>query len=673
MPGSISRMKAFSRAILLSLRYKWTIIAAFTCSLLIALLWSAGISTVFPVVKIVLEGETAHTWVASEIENAEVQCEAAKQDVADLEQQLAGAIDKEAAVAFRNKIDLKEKRIAGEQNAIRKFQDFKPWVDKYAPRTGFQTLVYAMIFLLITSTLKGILLVISSVLDARVANKTVMDLRRIYYRKALELDQSRLDRMGTSRMMTHLSHNMQMVSAGLKIFYGKCIREPLKLIVCLSIAAYISLPLLLMSLIVVPAGALVIRGLSRRMKKATQSEIQGMADVFQTLIETFKAIKTVRIFNRETTERRRFKSNAGTLYRMSLKISFYDSLLRPISELLGIVSIALSLLAGAYLVLNHETHLFGIQVSQRPIDASTFVWFYTMLGGASDPARKMSEVVNVIVRGGTACENLFRAYDVDGKVCTPENPVAVPVHSKNILFEKVTFQYKQGEPVLNRINLEIPFGQAIAIVGGNGSGKSTLVNLMTRFYDPKRGSIYLDGIDLKDMSPKKLRRQISWVTQDAVLFDGTIRDNIAYADPDATEADILEAGRIASVSNFVETLKDGYDTEVGDDGCQLSAGQRQRVALARAVLANPRILILDEATSQMDGRTESEVHEALSEFLKNRTTFIITHRASSLELADRVVVMRAGKIVSDSSVEQARQSSAAFQNLFAVKPKRRSA
>ncbi len=661
-------MKAFAQAILLSLRYKWTIIGSIICSFLVAVLWSASISTVFPVVKIVLEGKTAQSWVEEEIDNAKRSSLKLEGDIKTLEASLEN-LGKQEAIILKNSIDLKKDRLEGERKAIVRFKKFQPHIEKWAPDSPFITLVYAMIWLLTTSILKGLLLILCTILVARVASATVMDMRRIYYRKALELDQSRIDKLGASNMMTHLSHNMLMVTGGLKAFYGKCVREPLKMIVCLSVAASISFPLLLMSLIVVPAGAFIIHSISRRMKRATQSEMEGMSDVFQTLIETFKAIKTVRIFNRERTERKRFRRNASTLYRMQLRISFYDSMLRPITEVLGIISIALSVLAGAYLVLNRETFLFGIQISQRPIDASMFVLFYTMLGGASDPARKMSETVNVLVRGGTACENLYRTYNVEAKVSSPENPVPVPLHQENIVFENVFFAYLPKQPVLERINLEVPFGQKIAIVGGNGSGKSTLMNLLARFYDTNRGRVLIDGYDVKQMNPKKLRRQIAWVTQDSVLFGGTLWENIAYGARDASEEEILAAARVARIDKFVDQLADGYYTDVGDDGKLLSAGQRQRVALARAVLADPRILILDEATSQMDGQTESFIHEAMREFMANRTTFIVTHRQSSLSLADRVIVMQLGKIVHDSTVSEAMINSSDFQLLFSDRNK----
>lgn len=657
-------MKPFFRAIRLSLRYRWSIAGAILCSLLIALLWGASITTVFPVVKIVLEGETAQQWVASEIDEAKQNVAAVQAEIADLESQLEVSTGREANVLQR-KIDLRKDRLQAERNAIARYEWFQPVVEKYAPKTPFMTLVWTMVWLLVTSIIKGALLVLSAILVARVASRTVMDLRRIYYRKALELDQRRIEQLGTSNMMTHLSSNMLMVSGALQMFYGKTLREPLKMLTCLGAAAMISLPLLLISLIVVPAGAWLIHSVSRRMKAATKKEIAGMAEVFNTLMETLGSIKTVRMFNREQTERRRFKENAGILYRMAMRISLYDSMLRPISEVLGIISIALAILAGSYIVLNQQTEIFGIHICDRPIKPSMLVLFYTMLAGASDPARKLSEIVNVLVRGGTACENLYRTYEVEPNVCAPENPLPVPLHSKSIEFRKVTFAYRPRLPVLKRVELSVPFGQTVAIVGGNGSGKSTLMNLLARFYDPHSGEILIDGLDIRQMHPRKLRRQMAWVTQEACLFRGTLRENIAYGKRDATDEDILRAARLARIDQFLNELPDGLDSPVGESGKFLSAGQCQRVALARAIVADPRILILDEATSQMDGRTESIIHDSLREFLKGRTTFIITHRFTSLALADRVVVMDRGRIVHDGPVNEARDGSTEFRFLFA--------
>jgi ATP-binding cassette subfamily B protein/subfamily B ATP-binding cassette protein MsbA len=660
-------MKPFFRAVLMSLRYKWTILGAVFCAVMISVLWSASITTVLPVVQVVLRSETCEDWIDGEIENSANRIASLEKDIAEGEAKIGDSeISEDEAYKIGLKLDINRDQLKAETLLLARYQQkFKPFIRRWAPDDPFQTLLLAMGWLLLVSVLKGILLVASAWLTARVAAKTVLDLRRIYYRKALELDQFRMDRLGTSNMMTHLSHNMMMVNSGLAVFYGKCLREPFKMATCLAVAAWISLPLLLISLIVVPAGAVIIRGVSRKMKRSTQNEMDGMADVFQTLIETFQKVKTVRIFNRERTERRRFRKNAHTLYQMSLRISLYDSLLRPISEILGIISIALAILSGAWLVLYQETHMFGIQISETPIRPTMLLLFYAMLAAAADPARKMTEVINVLVRGNTACQNLFKTYDVDNRVKAPENPQPAPVHNQSITFEDVTFTYKPRQPVLRKLNFTIPYGQTVAIVGGNGSGKSTLVNLLCRFYDPNNGRILIDDVDLKDVHPRKHRRQIAWVTQDSVLFNGTIRENIAYGNKEATEIEIANVIKIARLDDFLSEMPMGIDTEIGDNGGELSAGQRQRVAIARAVLANPRILILDEATSQIDGKAESLIHGELADFIRDRTTIIITHRESSLSLADRVIVLRLGRIVSDSTVAEAAENSAPFQHLFA--------
>ena len=608
-----------------------------------------------------LEDETAITWVDKSLKAGQANLDTLAIELAELKVDFKETNDP----IISNRIELKQDRISAETKSLEWFREVQPYVNKYAPESPFQTLCIALGWLLFVSSVKGVLLVVSAILDARVAERTVYDMRRIFYRKALELDQRRIDNIGTSNMMTQLSYNMMMISSGLRMFYGKCFREPLKMISCLTFAAMISTPLLLISLIIVPAGAFLIHSVSRRMKKSTQVEMAGIGEVFRTLIETFKAVKTVRIFNRERTERHRFKKNARTLYDMQIRIALYDSLLRPITEVLSILSISLSMLVGAYLVLNQETHLFGfIRISDSPISPTMLLLFYSMLAGAADPARKMSEIVNVIVRGGTACDNLYHSFDPLPDVRAPENPIPVPHHSQAIEFQNVFFAYLPRQPVVKQIDLQIPFGQTVAIVGGNGSGKSTMMNLLARFYDPHNGRVLIDGQDVRQMHPKQVRKQMAWVTQDSVLFNGTLWDNVSYGRAHASDEEVLAAMKVAHVDQFADSLADGYMTNVGDDGTSLSAGQRQRVALARAVLSDPQILILDEATSQIDGHSEGQILDSLRDFIKSRTTFIVTHRPSSLKLAERVIVMELGEVVHDSSVADAVVGSHQFQQLF---------
>ncbi|MBX3417484.1 MAG: ABC transporter ATP-binding protein [Pirellulaceae bacterium] len=656
-------MKPFFRIVYHALRYKWSIAGATIASLLIAILWGASMTTVYPVVEVVLDGQTAQSWVVREISKSETTIENLEQEVAILWQEQANLTGAEL-VSNQARIDKSTRRIEAETKALAWYVWAKPYIETYSPATPFKTLVFALAWLVSTSLIKGVLLIISTYLVARVANRTVADLRRVYYRKALEMDQQRVDTLGTSNIMTHLSHNMLMISAGLQAFYGRLIREPLKMIACLAWAAWISFPLLLISLATLPAGALVIRRLTKSMKRSTAREIEGMSHVFQTLMETLGALKTVRIFNRETSERRRFKGNAQSLYRISQKIAFFDSLIRPITELLSIIAIAMAILAGAYLVLNQETHIFNFKISDRPLSPGQLLLFFTMLAGASDPARKMSEVINQLIRGGLVAESLLKTYDVEPQVVARVEQKPVPIHTELIEFKNVAFGYQPKNQVVKGVSFSVPFGQAVAIVGGNGCGKSTLMNLLARFYDVQQGEILIDGVDIRDVHPRKLRRQIAWVTQDACLFKGTIWQNIAYGSKTATDEDIKAAADLAMVTAFVKTMPRGFETQVGDNGRQLSSGQRQRVALARAVLANPQILILDEATSQIDGKTETVLHEGLAHFIRSRTTFVVTHRVTSLKLTDRILIMEAGEVVFDGPTEEAREHSDVFRFLF---------
>lgn len=649
-------MNDFWDAIKLSLRYKWSITGAIASSAMIAILFGASIATVLPFVRIVFSDDacTVETWLDQQITLSQANGLAMEQELEQLLSTPAPAGEVR---------DLK-RDLASNEFTTQRYQWVRQLVDGRTPTTAFGTLQLLIVWLLIASILKGFFLVASVMLVSRIANGTVMDMRRIYFSRALEMDARRVENLGTNVLMTHLSNSMQLVSAGLMGLYGRAIREPLKMLTCLAMAAYISWPLLLLSLAVMPFGGALVRYLSQRMKRAVSKEIGGMSAVFQTLMETFNGLKTVRIFNRERTERVRFKKDARTLYRISMRISLYDSLIRPATEMAGIASFSIAVLAGGYLVLNRETHLMGIPISREPMTADQVVWFFVMLAGAADPARKLSEIVNVLVRGGQACQILKRTFNNPPQVAAPAEPTPVPVHRESIRFNNVRYAYQPNTPVLKGVTLEIPYQQTLAIVGGNGCGKSTLICLLARFYDPNHGTIEVDGVNLRDLDPKKLREQFAWVTQDAALFQGSIYDNIAYGKQKATDFEIQSAAKMAGVTDFLDRISDGLNTDVGDMGRNLSAGQRQRVALARAIVADPRVLILDEATSQMDGYNEQLIHQRLKPFLQQRTTIMISHRRSSLELADRIIVMDSGSIIEDGSLEELTTHSSNFQELF---------
>jgi ABC-type multidrug transport system fused ATPase/permease subunit len=371
------------------------------------------------------------------------------------------------------------------------------------------------------------------------------------------------------------------------------------------------------------------------------------------LEETFRGIKIVKAFTMERHERRRFHQNSKNYYRKAMKIARYDSLTRPVTEVMGVITICLALLSGAYLVLNNETHLFGIRMSERPLSMAALLTFYGMLAGMADPFRKLSEVFSRLQRASAAADRIYTMVDRKNQVRNPRQPHPMPRHKQDLVFDGVDFSYEPEKPILKSINLEIKFGETVALVGPNGCGKSTLASLISRFADPTAGEIRLDGINLKDSRIRDVRGQIGLVSQETLLFDDTIENNIRYGSPLASRKEVIEAARQAYAHQFIETeLVEGYQTVAGPLGCRLSGGQRQRIALARAILHNPAILVLDEATSQVDLESEQLIQRALEKFARGRTAVIITHRMGILAMADRIVVMEDGCILDVGSHEE---------------------
>jgi ATP-binding cassette subfamily B protein/subfamily B ATP-binding cassette protein MsbA len=362
----------------------------------------------------------------------------------------------------------------------------------------------------------------------------------------------------------------------------------------------------------------------------------------------------------ERSERRRFHDVCKNYYFKSMRIAYVDALTRPVTELLGVMTIGMAMLAGAYLTINHKTHLFTMRMSDEPLTLSMLSLFYGLLAGVADPARKLSEVFSRIQRAGAAAQRIYQLLDRDPAIVDPPKAKKLPRPPREIVFDDVRFHYVPGSPVLDGINLRIPFGETLAIVGPNGCGKSTLANLLPRFYDPISGAVRLDsvehdsisgavrmdGADLREVKLRDLRRQIGLVTQETLLFDDTVFNNIRYGAPHASRAEVIDAARQAHAHRFIEErLTDGYETVVGPRGSLLSGGERQRIALARAILRDPSLLILDEATSQIDLESEQIIHKVLEQFIRDRTTIMVTHRLNVLALADRIVVMSFGRIL----------------------------
>ncbi len=635
-------MKNFYRAVRLALVYRWTLIASLGCALMVGLLWGANIGTVYPFVEVTFGGNSLHDWVKTQITTAQDEIDKKLVEIPRLEAQLEA--DDNADI--RRKLRQARARLAAERSALRRAQWLRPYIFAYLPDDAFQTVIIIAAVLLIGTTLKGLFLMGNNILVSRLAQLAIFDLRKMLYRRTLRMDLAVFGSDGSGELMSRFTFDMENVLRGLSTVFGKAIREPLKMLACLIGAAWICWRLLLFSLVLAPIAVFLVSRLARILKRANTRAMEEMSQIYTLLEETFQGIKVVKAFTMERYERCRFHNSSKKYYTKAMRIARYEALTRPVTELMGITTILLALLAGAYLVLRETTLLFGIQMSDRPIELSALLLFYGFLSGVSDPARKLSEVFSRLQRADAACDRIYALVDRESRVCDPINPRPLPRHHRDLVFDNVRFEYKPGATVLQDINLCVPSGETLAVVGPNGCGKSTLVNLLPRFFDPSAGEIRFDGVDIRDVRLRDLRRQIGLVTQETLLFDDTVFNNIRYGCPGATEEQVVEAAKRAHAHRFIqEKLTDGYETIVGPQGSQISGGQRQRIALARAILRDPAILILDEATSQIDLESEQLIHKVLDEFTRDRTTFIITHRMAMLALADRILVMNGGQVV----------------------------
>lgn len=638
-------MANFVRTLRLALRYRWTVAGAVFCAMFVAVLWGGNIGTLYPVVEVVFKGKRLDVWFADEIQTAEDNAEKATAEIVRLEGELPAAGD-EDATRIRREIAAAERRREAERTQIERLRWAQPWVDEYLPLGPFQTLALAIAVLLVGTLVKSAFVVFGQLLVERLAQLAVFELRKTFYRRTLRMDLASFGEKSTSDLISRFTNDAGCVALGIQLFFGRAVREPLKMIACFAGAAWICWPLLLLSLVIVPLAALLINSLAKSMKRASRRAMEEMSVIYKVLAETLGGIKVVKAFTMERQERWRFHTVAKQYYRKAMKIARYDALVRPTTEVMGILMIAVAILAGAYLVLNENTHLLGIWMSDKPLALSELMLFYALLAGVSDPVRKIGDVWGHLQRAYVAADRVYEVLDREPTIVDPKRPVPLPRHRREIAFDRVEFAYNAAQPVLRDVSLKIPFGETLAIVGPNGCGKSTLANLIPRFFDPVAGSVKIDGVDVRDARLRTLRRQIGLVTQETSLFDESVLANIRYGNPDATREQVIAAAKQAHAHKFItEKLEHGYDTIVGPAGNRLSGGQRQRIALARAILRDPAILILDEATSQVDLESEQLIQKVLAEFIRNRTTIIITHRMSVLSLADRVLVMDGGRIL----------------------------
>ncbi len=493
-----------------------------------------------------------------------------------------------------------------------------------------------------------------SFLAEKIVQITVTRIREDVFRHVMYMSVGFFAARGTSDTTSRILGDVSMSCKGIKILLGKTIREPFNAIMALSVAFYMSWQLTLIFLLSAPFVIGLFAILGKKIKRATKKSLMVTAQILGRIQGAMNALRVVKVYNRQEHEIEHYQQVNRALLRQNLKIAKIEASTNPLLDVMGMLAMAGAILVGAAWVSDKYSG----------IDAPEFFVLIALLGVAAESVRKVSDVWNHVQQANAAAERVFAVVDEPRE---PEEPDAFELEllKEKIEFKDIIFTYPDAaQPALRGIDLTVPAGQTVAVVGPNGSGKSTLINLLPRFYDPDSGQILIDGQDIHRATLNSLRAQISMVTQNTVTFHDTIAHNIAYGKPDASMEEIIHAAQKAYAHEFIEPLPEGYETVIGENSSGFSGGQLQRIIIARAILKNPKILIFDEAMSQIDAESESKIHVALGDIMKGRTCFLIAHRFSTVISADRIVVIDEGRIVAQGKHEELMTSSNVYQRLY---------
>ncbi len=621
------------------------LVAAMLCSAGVAVLWGANIAALFPIIEVTLRGDSLQSWNESRIDEAEKRLEAGRAESALLAARLAdGDLDPEAAERARRRVGILSASAEADRAVVDGGRRLAPWIERLVPRDPFRTVLVVVGFVVVSTFVKHGLLLASTMLVSWVAMNISRDIRVKIFDKALALDRAQFMRHGSAGFMTQVTSTSEMLANGITAVYGGAITEPLKIIACLGCALFVSWRLTVACLLLAPVVGFLMVWLNRRIRAISKGILTRSRAFHHVFLESLNNVITVQAYTMEGFERERFRACTRDMLRHGMWHAFYRALANPITEILGIGMVATSIAVGAWLVINRETQIFGITITEQPMTVPGIMIFFGFLIGASDPVRKISGVITGFNVGAVGAQTLYPLLDTPSKLVDTDQPRRVATPHREIRLENVSFSYDGVDTVLHDVNVTIPFGERVAIMGANGGGKSTLVNVICRFYDPTAGRVLLDDVPLTEIALADLRGRLAIVTQQTELFNESIYYNIRYGRWDASEEEIMEAARKAHAHEFIADFPDGYRTMVGPNGFRLSGGQRQRIALARAFLRDAEILVLDEATSQIDVESERLIHEALARYGEHRTMIMITHRPSTLALADAIIEVDHGRV-----------------------------